>query len=218
MSTSARQLLFAIPIGMQAVGSFGRIQKFLLLEESSTLLATNSSDDPEKAGIREKSPETGSEVPSEDVQVAPAGIVNGGAPRLEVTRPPTISLRDVSFARGSFTAITGTIGCGKSTLLRRLLSEIPGIQDISEGSSHGMAYCGQTPWIHDGTIRDNIIGESIIDVSWYRDVVHSCELDFDLSRMPEGDATVVGSGGLRLSGGQRQRIVRIISKFISTWY
>ncbi|MCJ1246866.1 hypothetical protein MMC30_004075 [Trapelia coarctata] len=188
MATPARRLFFAIPLGLQAVGSFKRIQKFPQLEDKPILMATSS-------------------------RHAPAIHVKNIAFGWEATPPPIISLRDICFARDSFTAITGPIGCRKSTLLKGLLSETASAQEISQVSSEDIAYCGQTPWIHGGTIRDNVVGESELDAPWYKDVIRSCELGFDLSRMPEGDATVVGSRGQRLSGGQRQRIMAAILKF-----
>ena len=56
MNTPARRLLFAIPFGLQAVGSFDRIQKFLRLEQNPVVMAT-SSNDPGETQIREKTPE-----------------------------------------------------------------------------------------------------------------------------------------------------------------
>lgn len=72
MVTPARQLLFAIPLGLQAVGSFERIQKFLQLEDKPILMATSSSNDPEETQIREKSPELDSKLPFQGSRHAPA--------------------------------------------------------------------------------------------------------------------------------------------------
>lgn len=74
-------------------------------------------------------------------------------------------------------------------------------------SSRHVAYCGQTPWILNGSIRDNILADSEREESWYRQVVRACALDTDLQNLADGDLTVVGSKGMKLSGGQRQRIV-----------
>lgn len=80
-------------------------------------------------------------------------------------------------------------------------------QNSSSFPDDDMAYCSQTPWIYDGTIRDNIVGHSELDNPWYQSVLRCCDLNEDIGLMPEGDAAEVGSGGSRLSGGQRQRIV-----------
>jgi ATP-binding cassette subfamily C (CFTR/MRP) protein 1 len=181
-TTPARRLLFVIPLGLQSVGSFSRIQKFLEHENESIETAGTNFDNPE--------------------QDSSAKSMNSEHKTMQ-SMPRRATETDISFAPSKFTAITGPIGCGKSTLLRALLVKPLSTQDIS----NDIAYCGQTPWIHDGTIRDNIVGASEIDALWYKEVVHICELEFDLSRMLEGDSTVVGSGGQRLSGGQRQRIV-----------
>lgn len=209
MNTPARRLLFAIPFGLQAVGSFNRIEKFLQLDENAELLV-RSTQSPEKA------PETCAEQDLEPKSTSqgsknvPAIHVNSAAFGSEADTPPTVSIEEIEIARGSFTVITGPIGCGKSTLLKGLLSETPYARGIVQVSTEDVAYCGQTPWIREGTIRDNIVGESELDASWYNSVISSCELDFDLSRMPDGDASMVGSRGLSISGGQRQRIVRVI--------
>ncbi|KAJ5719576.1 hypothetical protein N7493_007154 [Penicillium malachiteum] len=72
-----------------------------------------------------------------------------------------------------------------------------------------IAFCDDTPWLSNASIRSNIIGENPstgFDPEWYRTVVNACALDIDLMKMPAGDQTLVGSKGSKLSGGQRQRI------------
>ncbi|MCJ1396079.1 hypothetical protein MMC18_008967 [Xylographa bjoerkii] len=207
MATPARQLLFAVPLGLQAVGSFERIQDFLQLEDRPILAATSSSDEPEKTHVlQEKLLVLSSKLSCQGSRHALASHGKNAAFGWQAAPTINVSLQDICFTQGSFTAITGPIGCGKSTLLKGLLSETASARNISPGFPEDIAYCGQTPWIYDGTIRGNIVGESELDAPWYNDVIRSCELDFDLSRMPEGDATVVGSRGQKLSGGQRQRI------------
>jgi ABC-type bacteriocin/lantibiotic exporter with double-glycine peptidase domain len=211
MNTPARRLLFAIPFGLQAVGSFNRIEKFLRLDENPELLVSSTHNS-------EKAPEPGAEQdmgptnPSQCSQHVPAIHVKSAAFGWEADAAPVVSIEDIDFARGSFTDITGPIGCGKSTLLKGLLLETPYVRGTVQVSTGDVAYCGQTPWIHEGTIRANIVGESEFDASWYNKVISSCELDFDLSRMADGDASMVGSRGLSISGGQRQRIVCAISE------
>lgn len=209
MNTPARRLLFAIPFGLQAVGSFKRIEKFLQLDEDPEPLVP-STQNPEKAPG-----------PCVEQDSAPISPPQGSQPEAVIhlkrvafgwkaDAPPIVCVEGIDFARASFTVITGPIGCGKSTLLKGLLSETPYVQGDVQVSQDEIAYCGQTPWIHEGTIRENIVGKSEFDASWYNNVISSCDLDFDLSRMPDGDASMVGSRGLSISGGQRQRIVRVI--------
>jgi ATP-binding cassette subfamily C (CFTR/MRP) protein 1 len=205
ITTPARQLLLAIPLGLQAIGSFDRIQSFLQLVETPISTATSSSNDIEESLAREKSAGPDPILSAQHSLHEPMICVKSVARGDDVTRHGPVAAQAICFTPNSLTAITGPIGCGKSTVLKGLLSEEA--QEVCPFPSKDIAYCGQTPWIHDGTVRDNIIGQSELDNLWYKDVICSCELDVDISRMPEGDATVVGSRGLRLSGGQRQRIV-----------
>ncbi|KAL2284671.1 hypothetical protein FJTKL_08763 [Diaporthe vaccinii] len=199
MNTPARRLLFSIPYGLQALGSFSRIQKFLLLDEHIESSKTDvlSSREAEKSNPEQKSDLESSKA-AFDIKDAEFGWDASGS--------PLVSLGNMTLAKGSFTAITGPIGCGKSTLLKGLLSETIFMQGSVQVSAAHIAYCSQTPWIYEGTIRDNIVGESEFDSVWYNTVLSSCELDSDLGRMPAGDATMVGSMGSGVSGGQRQRI------------
>ena len=108
------------------------------------------------------------------------------------------------------TMLIGPIGSGKSTLCKTLLAEVPFIRgDITvsvSGDDFRSAFCDQTPYVYNGTVRDNIIASSPFNESRYRDVIDSAALTQDLRALPEGDNTMVGSGGVTLSGGQKQRI------------
>ncbi|RFU31112.1 hypothetical protein B7463_g5220, partial [Scytalidium lignicola] len=105
-----------------------------------------------------------------------------------------------------FTIILGSIGSGKSTLIKAFLGETPSSKGFVYVSSLEMAFCDQTCWITNGTIRDNIIGVSEYEEEWYNTVVKACELETDLELLSYGDQTSVGSKGITLSGGQKQRI------------
>jgi len=74
-------------------------------------------------------------------------------------------------------------------------------------SFSSMAYCDQTPWLENRSIRDNILGQSPLDEKWLATVLEACALDEDVRMFPLGDLTLVGSGGVSLSGGQKQRVV-----------
>jgi ATP-binding cassette subfamily C (CFTR/MRP) protein 1 len=130
------------------------------------------------------------------------------APETKMQSPsPLINL---SVDRATFTLILGPVGSGKSTLLKAMLGEI-GDNHRSSGNVEArnpfMAYCAQTPWLQNGTIRDNIVGPSDFDEDWYRRMLWFCDLDEDLAQMPDRDLSKIGSRGITLSGGQRHRIV-----------
>lgn len=109
---------------------------------------------------------------------------------------------------GSLTIIIGPIGSGKSSLLKAIVGETQCTGEMVSVSTSEVAFCDQTPWIMNGSIRANIIGESKgFDKAWPKTVVKACDLQIDLSALPKGDLTEVGDKGVRLSGGQKRRIV-----------
>ncbi len=108
----------------------------------------------------------------------------------------------------------GPVGCGKSTFLKALIGETTFLDgELRVVGSPRVAYCDQTSWIINGTIRETSLPDHQVLFSdsdeddWYATVVQACDLTADLQQLPSGDATVVGSKGLKLSGGQKQRIV-----------
>lgn len=116
-------------------------------------------------------------------------------------------LRDLSVSiRPGFTAIIGPVASGKSTLLSAIVGETVVRKGSVVSNLPGVAFCSQTPWIMDETIRYNITGSPEFDEKWYEFCLSSCGLKDDLRRMPLGDQTRAGSEGSSLSGGQRQRV------------
>jgi ABC-type multidrug transport system fused ATPase/permease subunit len=117
-------------------------------------------------------------------------------------------LWDINFSvyKGSFTMVLGKIGAGKSILLRSIVGETELVNGNYNSSSSGIAFCDQSVWLRNDTIRGNITGEDRFDESWYREVLWSCGLHQDIAEMKKGDMTLVGSKGISLSGGQKNRI------------
>ncbi|MCJ1434939.1 hypothetical protein MMC27_004309 [Xylographa pallens] len=117
-------------------------------------------------------------------------------------------VNDVTFQllRGQFCFIIGPVGCGKSTLLKGLLGETPSVKGFVYSNTPATAYVDQTSWIQNGTIQQNILGISAFEEQWYAQVVRACALEYDISKLPNGHATLVGSAGISLSGGQKQRV------------
>jgi ATP-binding cassette, subfamily C (CFTR/MRP), member 1 len=109
--------------------------------------------------------------------------------------------------RGTVTIIIGPIGCGKSTFLKYLLGDTTSNSGTIAVKTPFVAYCSQTPWLQNSTIREAIAGPIDYDEAWYKEIISICSLDQDLARMPLGDLTALGSKGLKISGGQKQRIV-----------
>lgn len=139
--------------------------------------------------------------------VVAKGVSFGGSP---ATSPV---LQDLTFQieRGTITAIVGPIGCGKSLLLAALINEAGSIGGDFYLSYQNAAYCSQTPWLMNHSIRRNILGTSTYDESRYKSVVQCCALTHDFGQMMDGDQTTVGTKGVRLSGGQQIRVVGLLS-------
>jgi ABC-type multidrug transport system fused ATPase/permease subunit len=111
-------------------------------------------------------------------------------------------------SKSSLTLVVGPVGSGKSTLCNALLGEIP----FSEGSTvlstrfPRVGFCDQTAFLSNRSVKDNIIGFSSFDQERYTEVIEATSLGFDISTLPQGGMTIVGSDGITLSGGQKQRV------------
>ncbi|GJN69634.1 hypothetical protein PLICBS_003684 [Purpureocillium lilacinum] len=112
----------------------------------------------------------------------------------------------LAWPMSSLTIVVGPVGCGKSTLLKAILGEAKVTTGVVRIHTDRIAYCGQTPWLQNVCLRDNILGSSDFDPGWYETTIRACMLENDMRLFQDGDQTLVGSGGIQLSGGQRQRV------------
>ena len=192
-------VLVVIPQAYAALGCFQRIQDFL---------ATESWDDKrlpecplEKTTNLEKSHDK-PDINSDHVVIHNATVGWRGS-------SPVI--KDMSLRIGRdhhLTVILGPVGCGKSTILKAILGEATIFSGSVWVSSKELAYCDQSPWLCNGSVRENIVsGTEDFDAAWYDTVIHACALQVDLLQLSDGHATNVGSTGVSLSGGQKQRLV-----------
>jgi ATP-binding cassette, subfamily C (CFTR/MRP), member 1 len=108
---------------------------------------------------------------------------------------------------GTVWMVSGPVGSGKSTLLKSILGETNLREGTIDLQSNLIGYCAQTPWLQNRSVKENIIGTNLEDEAWYRHVVYTCDLDSDVSQMPNGHDTQVGNRGISISGGQKHRIV-----------
>ncbi|KAK6465385.1 hypothetical protein DFJ63DRAFT_310481 [Scheffersomyces coipomensis] len=129
---------------------------------------------------------------------------------------------DVAFKPGKLNVIIGPTGAGKTSLLLGLLGEmellhgnifLPGIiprdelvVDPQTGLTESVAYCSQSAWLLNDTIRNNISFGSPFNQERYDKVVEACGLKRDFEILSAGDATEIGEKGITLSGGQKQRV------------
>ncbi|GME79254.1 unnamed protein product [Ambrosiozyma monospora] len=80
------------------------------------------------------------------------------------------------------------------------------VPDPVTGLTESAAYCAQTAWLLNATIRDNIIFAAPFNKKRYNDVIDACGLRRDLEILEGGDETEIGEKGITLSGGQKQRV------------
>lgn len=187
------QVVQALPLVATMLRCSGRIQDFLLSEPRQDFREHISSR-------------------------RPASEENGGT-----AEPPSIELIESSFGwqhdkmvlqninctfSPGLNIIVGPVASGKSTLCKALLGETPSHSGraIFNVDSNKVAYCDQTPFLSNGTIRENIVGFNPIDEDRYQQALSAAMLHADLQVLPKHDETKIGSNGITLSGGQKQRV------------
>lgn len=122
-------------------------------------------------------------------------------------KDPSVQNVTTSVMSGTFVMLIGPSGSGKSTLLKAILGEVPCQNGTIQLATESVAYCDQSAWHMNASIRDCIIAMSPFDRDWYAVVIDACALAKDLELLPRGDETIIGSKGISLSGGQSQRVV-----------
>ncbi|KAK6497918.1 hypothetical protein TWF481_012314 [Arthrobotrys musiformis] len=119
--------------------------------------------------------------------------------------PFSIQGINLSISKHELLAIVGTVGSGKSSLLAALAGDMRKTNGtLTQGAS--MAYCPQSAWIQNTTVRENILFGRPFDAIWYEKVVEACALKPDFELFPNGDMTEIGERGITISGGQKQRM------------
>ncbi|KAF8530160.1 ABC protein [Hysterangium stoloniferum] len=120
--------------------------------------------------------------------------------------PFSIKNLDIEIPRGRLSAIVGPVGSGKSSILLGLIGEMrrTGGSCTFGGS---VAYCAQSAWIKNGTLRDNILFGRPFDKERYWKVLQDSCLLPDLDVLPDSDIVCGYSCAVPdLSGGQKQRV------------
>lgn len=188
---SAHMLTLALSKIGQAAPCFERLRVFL----SKPVLAADRVDwRPELDA---------NETPELQVQDATFAYSSVGATQQQVP----FSLKGVSFkvSSGCFTMVAGPVGSGKTTLLLGVLGEIDRV--VGNVRIRGRAaYCAQTAFIINGSLRDNILFGLPLNDDLYAKCISVACLSDDLKQLVDGDATIIGEKGVNLSGGQKQRV------------
>jgi len=189
LSNPINTLLRTIPALHSALACFQRIQKFLLSESrNSHVLPLQIS-----TGTSAREIVTHGDIELDNLHQNTTNDlmldVRNASFAWSRTSSPIVS--DISFSQshGQFLFIIGPVGCGKSTLLKGIMGETPSSQGFVYSNMKEFAFIDQTPWIQNITIRQNIIGQSLYQQSWYEEVLQTCALEHDIAGIPKGDGT-----------------------------
>lgn len=125
---------------------------------------------------------------------------------------------NLSIKRNSHIGIFGPSGSGKSTLAdllvgllkpfsgEILIDDVP-LSKISLKSFRSiMSYCQQTPYLLDGTVKQNIILDKDFNENSFIESLKLSSVDKFLKTKIDNVDTFVGERGVMLSGGQKQRV------------
>ncbi|KAF2470392.1 putative ABC multidrug transporter [Lindgomyces ingoldianus] len=193
------QIFQAIPQITAGLVCIGRIQTFLKSESNVDYRRLSN---PGREGS-EKAPT----VHDTESRFSNLFIIRDGKFGWERDKPV---LKDVNveIPKSSLTMVVGPVGSGKSTFCKALLGELiysEGSVELSERVHH-VGFCEQTAFLFNGSIRENIVGYSLFDQDRYSEIIDATALSVDLTLLPQGDHTIIGSDGITLSGGQKQRV------------
>ena len=125
---------------------------------------------------------------------------------------------NLSIKKGKTVAFVGESGSGKSTavkLLAGLLKPNAGtivvdnfnLNKVNLNSYYEhIAYLPQEPSVFDGTLKENLVFDELVDDTALMTAITSAGLDGLFSKLEEGFDTPLGERGINLSGGERQQL------------
>ncbi|KAK2033917.1 ABC transporter [Colletotrichum zoysiae] len=216
-------IIMGLPLLAAAIASFQRIQDFLNGKErknnrlitgspkgdANTLMESLDSQRPDRKTVPSQHLEL---LELQNKNSVPLDLTDNVIASVKGTfswsedSKPVIDIDNWSIKRGALTLVLGPVGCGKSTLLKALLGELSSFNGTIRTNLSGIAYCSQTAWIPNDTVRNIIVGFAAFDPAWYQTVIRACALEQDICNWPQGEKTVAGSKGISMSGGQTHRL------------
>eukprot|EP01084_Bolivina_argentea_P168708 292512_1 len=144
------------------------------------------------------------EIENGDFQHKPNGIGTGCSMNM-------LKNVNLNIYKNELIGIIGSVGSGKTTLMKSILGETQFNKNklncnFKVSKQINTAWVGQSNFIMNGTIRDNIIMDLDFELNDYNKVIVASALIDDLKLLIAGDATEIGEKGINLSGGQRARV------------
>ncbi|RHY68312.1 hypothetical protein DYB30_006244, partial [Aphanomyces astaci] len=190
----------------EAWASCQRITKFLVADEIPLLEhshATSTGSNDESVPVIEISGGNFSwDATSKEVGAVTAAFEEldgqqpseGAAAIVDMETPPaaiTLSNINLHIEPNTLTIVVGSVGSGKSSLISAILGEIHQVSGSHNVQAH-FSYVNQEAWIQHATLKQNILFDSPYDDTLYHQVLAACQLETDLSMLPQGDATEIG--------------------------
>lgn len=135
-------------------------------------------------------------------------------------RKKTLSDINFSINQNQSLALVGESGSGKSTIAKLILKYYNPTRGNIKINAHTLrnfkykdirskiGYVSQTPFLFNGTIRDNLLLDNTISIN-NEELIHACQMaecwDF-IKSTPHKLDTIIEGNGMNISGGQAQRI------------
>lgn len=191
--------------------SLERIDSFLKAEELDDLKLIADHSFPTKSVVSMKDASFTWEATNASADTATKEDTSGAKDKREesIALDSTVSsLSELTFsvAPGQLVAVVGPIGAGKSSLLQGILKTMRQTAGEVTLNCESIAFCPQSAWIQNMSLRDNILFGSEFNEKKYLSVIEACALRRDLEILVSGDRTEIGEKGVNLSGGQKQRV------------
>jgi ABC-type multidrug transport system fused ATPase/permease subunit len=152
----ANSILFIVPDFIAAIAGFDRIQKFLLEpeHEDGRLNLALHPDDPVHVDLLSQTSASQSINSGGDYSIKLQYV----SVRFSSEDRPVLKNVDLVIEPGWVVMVTGATGSGKTTLARTIIGDLQPEKGLITSSSPQMAFCAQSPWLPNGTIRDLIAG------------------------------------------------------------
>jgi ATP-binding cassette subfamily C (CFTR/MRP) protein 1 len=167
VTSPANTVLVMMAHVASAIASVDRIQKYLtssdredkreILEKkyangSSSHVNGNNPSHPFDGSRRSAAPTDGSDIDDLAISIGDATI------RPASTADSVLWNINTTMKKGSLIVCSGAVGTGKTTLAKALLGDLPPNTGTIKTAFGLIAYCSQTAWLTNGTIKDIIRG------------------------------------------------------------